>query len=95
MDTIGGVDAKMLNKFISNILGKDVGIGHDLMSCTKQILEYEVKHQEETIILVDTPGFDDSDVPDIVILKRLSDWLKKKLVFPYINRSPLTFHSGQ
>jgi hypothetical protein len=30
--------------------------------------------------MVDIPGFDDTDVPDGVILKKIGDWMKKKFV---------------
>ncbi|PVG00610.1 P-loop containing nucleoside triphosphate hydrolase protein [Serendipita vermifera] len=65
--------------YITRIVGKDLGIvGHDLQSCTQQIKEFPTEYKGRKLVLVDTPGFDDTDVPDVVILKRIGDWLKKK-----------------
>jgi predicted GTPase len=73
-------------------VGRDIGIGHEQRSCTQKISEFEVKIGNEIVFLVDTPGFDDSDVPDVVILKRLSDWLKKKFVIPDTGCALLIYH---
>lgn len=54
-------------------------IGHGLSSHTAQIkmyrLKFDSKNVEANVVLVDTPGFDDSDVNDTVILQRIADWL--------------------
>jgi predicted GTPase len=71
-------------------VGRDIGIGHELSSCTQEISEFAVKLQSETMFLVDTPGFDDSDVPDI--LKAIGDWLKKGFVISGIGNAFLTYH---
>jgi predicted GTPase len=64
------------------MVGRDIGIGHELRSCTKSVNEFEAKLGNETVLLVDTPGFDDSGVPDVGVLKVISDWLKKRFVIP-------------
>lgn len=53
-------------------------VGHDLASCTGDIGHYILPYPRDRnrrIILVDTPGFDDSNVDDTVILDRIATWL--------------------
>ena len=54
-------------------------IGHDMLSCTS-ILQYEIvdnPHPLEghRVIIVDTPGFDDTYMDDAEILRRIGVWL--------------------
>ncbi|KAH9483519.1 hypothetical protein JR316_0002987 [Psilocybe cubensis] len=49
---------------------------HKLTSCTKQIETAKALHGGHCLVLVDTPGFDDTHESDVVILKRIADWLK-------------------
>ncbi|PVG00598.1 hypothetical protein CPB86DRAFT_700960, partial [Serendipita vermifera] len=66
------------NQYVTRILGRDLGIvGNDLQSCTEHIQEFPTEYKGRKIILVDTPGFDNTDLPDIEILKRIGGWLKK------------------
>ncbi|KAF9044000.1 P-loop containing nucleoside triphosphate hydrolase protein [Panaeolus papilionaceus] len=53
---------------------------NDLESQTKSVCAYRVKNHPRyggSIVLVDTPGFDDSELPDLTVLKMISRWLKK------------------
>ena len=59
-------------------------VGHDLKSCTNKLqhafieLSHISKHQElkgRRIVIVDTPGFDDTTVDDSEILRRIAVWL--------------------
>ena len=57
-----------------------VEVGHDLDSCTASIRHVIIPHPTDEgrrIILVDTPGFDDTYTPDVEILKRISLWLAR------------------
>ncbi|KXN84717.1 hypothetical protein AN958_12144 [Leucoagaricus sp. SymC.cos] len=67
--------------FISTISGADQGIGHDLMSCTNEIkaMRVRVTREDEDIdvVLVDTPGFDDTYKSDYEILQMISEWIKQ------------------
>ena len=57
-----------------------VVVGHDLQSCTALIRHVIVPHPTDEgrrIILVDTPGFDDTFAPDVEILERISLWLAR------------------
>ena len=62
----------------------DQGVGHDLMSCTNEIKAVRVRVPDEDIdiVLVDTPGFDDTYKSDYEILQMISEWIKQVWV-PY------------
>jgi len=68
--------------FINTLLGKDKDtmlVGHDISSCTSKI-EYAIIDnpsplEGHRVIIVDTPGFDDTFVDDVEILRRISVWL--------------------
>jgi hypothetical protein len=53
-------------------------VGHDLSSCTST-LQYEIVDPSprtgHRVIIVDTPGFDDTFVDDVEILRRIAVWL--------------------
>ncbi|KAG2008133.1 TKL/TKL-ccin protein kinase [Coprinopsis cinerea AmutBmut pab1-1] len=67
--------------------GEHVRVGSNLESCTKSlefvILDIPDRYRNlhsagaKRIILVDTPGFDDTMESDVAILKRISNWLAK------------------
>ena len=65
----------MINKLASKEV---VVVGHGLESCTTEIKPVIIQHpteEDRSIILVDTPGFDDTNVDDVDILKSIADWL--------------------
>ena len=54
-------------------------VGHDVSSCTSK-LQYAIVDTPpllvgHRVIIVDTPGFDDTYVDDVEILRRISVWL--------------------
>ena len=56
-------------------------VGHDLSSCTST-LQYAIvdnpstrKFEGRRVIIVDTPGFDDTYEDGVEILRRIADWL--------------------
>jgi hypothetical protein len=53
-------------------------VGHDLSSCTST-LQYAVVDpsplEGHRVIIVDTPGFDDTYEDDVEILRRIAVWL--------------------
>ena len=67
-------------QFISAATGVDVGIGHDLESCTSEIGMTKMSFPDYEIVFVDTPGFDNTTISDSEILKMISDWLGKTYV---------------
>ena len=62
-------------------MGEDVlAVGHDLQSSTSSIKHVIIPHPTDggrRIILVDTPGFDDTYVGDAEILKHIALWLAR------------------
>ncbi|KAH6880597.1 P-loop containing nucleoside triphosphate hydrolase protein [Coprinopsis sp. MPI-PUGE-AT-0042] len=62
---------------------KHVTVGHELVSCTLDVASYlapmpscyEEPLADRRLILVDTPGFDDSHGNDLEILQKISTWL--------------------
>lgn len=66
-------------QLINLIAGKPVvKVGEDLKSCTSSIEHVIVPHPTDSsrrIILVDTPGFNDTCLSDVEILKRIAFWL--------------------
>ena len=62
-------------QFINVATGVDVGISHDLESCTSEIGTIKMSYLGYNIVFVDTPGFDDTKRSDSDVLKMISDWL--------------------
>jgi hypothetical protein len=65
-------------QFIKAATGADVKIGHGLISCTEEVSAIRCQHpsRDGDIVLVDTPGFDDTFKSDIQILEQIADWLR-------------------
>ncbi|KAF8959518.1 P-loop containing nucleoside triphosphate hydrolase protein [Flammula alnicola] len=65
--------------FINTLLGGTVvTVGHELNSCTAKLEPVIVPSPPGTagrLVIVDTPGFDDTYVDDSEILRRISVWL--------------------
>ncbi|KAF9450905.1 hypothetical protein P691DRAFT_424967 [Macrolepiota fuliginosa MF-IS2] len=85
------------SSFISKAVGRDVGIGHGLQSCTNEInaIRVQVPGEHFGLVLVDTPGFDDTRKSHAEILELISRWLeqicKKKVLLSgilYLHRIP-------
>ncbi|RYN32947.1 hypothetical protein AA0112_g5832 [Alternaria arborescens] len=64
------------SSFVRLITGDEtIIVGHGLHSSTAKIQEYRVEHEDTSFVLVDTPGFDDTDVPDEIVLQSITEWL--------------------
>jgi predicted GTPase len=52
----------------------------DVNSCTKEIKkkEYDIKEENIKLVIIDTPGFSDSDGDDPNIIKDIKNYLLKK-----------------
>ncbi|KAI6095006.1 P-loop containing nucleoside triphosphate hydrolase protein [Pisolithus croceorrhizus] len=67
------------SSFIANITNDNrEGVGHDLTSFTSEIKATRLKFEESNVVLVDTPGFNDTKKSDLDILNLISDWLNAK-----------------
>lgn len=64
------------SRFIKRVTEDDaVVVGEGLQSETQHVRAFERCHQDRQYVLVDTPGFNDTDRPDQEILQELADWL--------------------
>ncbi|KIO01138.1 hypothetical protein M404DRAFT_150982 [Pisolithus tinctorius Marx 270] len=65
-------------QFVDCAVGRPAAnAGHDLMSYTKEMRPVRYPHSDgiRNIVLVDTPGFDDTFMTDAQILKQIAHWL--------------------
>ncbi|KAF9444015.1 hypothetical protein P691DRAFT_737086 [Macrolepiota fuliginosa MF-IS2] len=64
--------------FIQTMIGRETnGVGHSLESYTNQISAMRVTFSDGvSVVLVDTPGFDDTHLSDLDILKIVAKWLE-------------------
>ncbi|KAL8653076.1 MAG: hypothetical protein Q9226_003996 [Calogaya cf. arnoldii] len=62
--------------FISKLAAREMKIGHNLSSCTEEVEEVPCKVGDQYVILVDTPGFNDTNRSDTEILTAMADWMK-------------------
>jgi predicted GTPase len=52
-------------------------VGHDLHSCTAEVVASRPFNVDgESIVLFDTPGFDDTTISDADTLKRIAEFLE-------------------
>jgi predicted GTPase len=59
---------------------KNKRAGNSLKSCTDKIQAVRVRRaagRDDRLVLIDTPGFDDTNKSDMVILQMIGDWLEK------------------
>ncbi|KAH6884301.1 hypothetical protein BKA70DRAFT_1166516, partial [Coprinopsis sp. MPI-PUGE-AT-0042] len=82
MGPTGAGKSTFISEFYTG--NKFIAIGHGMESCTQEVSWYHAKlpsaHAdlwERRLILVDTPGFDDSRTQDVDILQKVSDWLAR------------------
>ncbi|KAI6025515.1 P-loop containing nucleoside triphosphate hydrolase protein [Pisolithus marmoratus] len=61
---------------------KDDGVGHDLTSCTSNIMVTRCEVEGFGVVLVDTPGLEDMKPSDLDILKLISDWVSAEYQTP-------------
>ncbi|KIJ92590.1 hypothetical protein K443DRAFT_13482 [Laccaria amethystina LaAM-08-1] len=70
------------SSFINSYLGQEKAqVGHDLKSCTATLQPFlddlppDESGKHRRLVLVDTPGFDDTNEADSEILRRIAVWL--------------------
>ncbi|CAE6472296.1 unnamed protein product, partial [Rhizoctonia solani] len=62
--------------FINDASGEDLEVGNELESCTHEVTPtgtFQIDGQD--VVLFDTPGFDDTEISDTDILKRITAFL--------------------
>ncbi|KAK0651102.1 P-loop containing nucleoside triphosphate hydrolase protein [Cercophora newfieldiana] len=62
--------------FISHF-SKSAVVGDSLMSCTSKISIHPARINGKDVFLVDTPGFDDTNRSDALVLGDVADWLNR------------------
>ncbi|KAL8330289.1 hypothetical protein RB593_001345 [Gaeumannomyces tritici] len=71
-----GVTGCGKSSFISMCCDKPVQIGHELKSCTAVVDVYPFElSPNQTVYLIDTPGFDDTAKSDTDVLREIASWL--------------------
>ncbi|KAH7381559.1 P-loop containing nucleoside triphosphate hydrolase protein, partial [Pyrenochaeta sp. MPI-SDFR-AT-0127] len=72
-----GVTGVGKSSFIKLVTGDEsIKVGQSLVSETATVNTYKFRHKDRTIILVDTPGFDDTHRKDADVLKQLATWFE-------------------
>ncbi|KAG6335341.1 hypothetical protein ID866_3752 [Astraeus odoratus] len=89
MGPTGAGKSSFINKATGNA---DNGVGHELTSFTSEIKVFKCVIDESPVILVDTPGFDDTKKSDLEILELISDWLDKTYQKDALLSAVLYFH---
>ncbi|GJD04843.1 FAD binding domain-containing protein [Colletotrichum higginsianum] len=81
------------SSFISLCCGKAVKLGHDLNpgTSTIEVYAYEIS-PDQTVYLIDTPGFNDMERSDTEVLREIADWLNKSYETDILLRGILYFH---
>ena len=67
-------------QFIRTATGSsEIVVNNDLNSQTPAVQPIRCLHPDgrRNIVLVDTPGFDDTNLSDVQILRTIAHWLKK------------------
>ncbi|KAH8645555.1 P-loop containing nucleoside triphosphate hydrolase protein [Ilyonectria robusta] len=73
-----GVTGAGKTTFISKASGRnDLEIGHDIDSCTRDVIPVTFNLDKQKVTLIDTPGFDDSDKSDSDILGLVASYMAK------------------
>ncbi|KEZ40817.1 hypothetical protein SAPIO_CDS8009 [Scedosporium apiospermum] len=61
--------------FINKVTGANMEIGHGLKSCTKEPEISSIRINGQDLHLIDTPGFDDTEMKDSDILLQIAEYL--------------------
>ncbi|KAK4155081.1 P-loop containing nucleoside triphosphate hydrolase protein [Chaetomidium leptoderma] len=70
-----GVTGAGKSTFIETVTGREAGVGDSLASATSTINAFELIHKNTRYVLIDTPGFNDTERPDTEITTLILDWL--------------------
>ncbi|KAF8557839.1 P-loop containing nucleoside triphosphate hydrolase protein [Imleria badia] len=64
--------------FINKLTGNEQRKAGSLKPDTQDVIPHPILYRGLRVVLVDTPGFDNADRPDIEILRVIADWLTQK-----------------
>lgn len=62
-------------QFVNLASGSDLPVGHGLQSCTEELQHAQFDYNGRQVVLVDTPGFDDTKRSDTEVLKLIAAFL--------------------
>lgn len=67
------------DQFVNAAAGVEVTpVGHFMQSCTQEIKVVACKDLDgRRVVLVDTPGFNDTQLPDATVFRMVAQWLKE------------------
>ena len=76
------LDTRIKNdQFVNKLTGNaEKAKAGDLSSATKSVTPYAIPLHGLRLVVVDTPGFDNSHQADTETLRRIADWLTKRYV---------------
>ncbi|TEA13924.1 hypothetical protein C8034_v003990 [Colletotrichum sidae] len=88
-----GVTGSGKSSFISGYCGQQVKVGHELNSCTSvvEVFPFELS-PGQTVYLIDTPGFDDTERSDTDVLRAIAHWLNESYKNKVLLRGIIYFH---
>ncbi|KAK5652804.1 hypothetical protein OQA88_9470 [Cercophora sp. LCS_1] len=75
---LAGMTGAGKTTFASVASGQRLRVGHGLDPCTQEPQAVKFKLDNRDVILIDTPGFDDTTRSDIEILAETGEWLEKQ-----------------
>lgn len=75
-----GVTGAGKSTFAAHASGANVVIGDDLDPCTRDPLAVPFHLDEQEIVLIDTPGFDDDKRSDVEILVDVAKWINQGML---------------
>lgn len=59
------------------IAGAHFEVGHELESCTQKVQSSTFSLGDETVTIIDTPGFDDTERPQAEVLEHIATFLEE------------------
>jgi hypothetical protein len=59
----------------------ETNVGNELESCTAEVQPVSFEFDEKHVLLLDTPGFNDTNLSDTEVLKQIASWLQLTRVF--------------
>ncbi|KAF4985277.1 hypothetical protein FGRMN_11241 [Fusarium graminum] len=75
-----GMTGSGKSTFIQRVTGQNVKVGHNLLSETSSVQEVHFIADQHPVTLVDTPGFDDTELSDTEVLTILTNWLQTSYI---------------
>ncbi|KAF9352063.1 hypothetical protein BGX26_010042 [Mortierella sp. AD094] len=70
-----GITGAGKSYLIREISGRDVKVGHSLESCTQEVKEVRCQIGGQSVMILDTPGFDDTNRSDTEVLTDIAEYL--------------------